>query len=445
MSRRHRPNHRLAPALVAALVALAAAPPPTCAGPRPAPPNLPQEGSPPASAPSGADEEPVLGAPSGFDLGPADEAWVSVRADTRIREEPDAAATALALVDTDTELEVLARKGPWVQVRYGSIRGWVDTSGRDSLPTLSTRPAAVTADPQRLEWARELLADTGEATLGPFQLLTDVSDGALLRRMAEVAVAVEPAYRERYGLEPLPSAGEAVVLFARQEDFDVYSRREGNLDDLEAHGHAGNGVAALAVAERSREEILALLIHELTHLVNRRALGKELPAWLEEGLAEDLSYSRITPSGRLAPGALAGWVRLRGMVGPGARGGLTTLQRLEISGAHAALFQLLEGWSAPLRAPLEVLVDMPWSEVVSPPERRALLYPLSAFFLRFLLDGGDPRYREALQAYLAALAAGGQGDAGALQRRLQAPWPQLEGELHTWLEALRAAALPVEG
>lgn len=410
---------RLPPGLTFALGALLA--PALAAGPQPAP-------SPPAP-----EEEPVLGTPSGFAA--AEEERLEVAAGLRLRERPDLQAPILVRVDAASELPVLERRGKWVRLRYGVYRGWARLDGEEGpLTAARAGSAGQGTDPARLARARALLAAGREISLGPYRLLTDLDDARLLARLDVLAGSVRQVYRERLGLEPPPPAGEVVVLFGREADYRRFSAGEETLEGLEAHGHAGGGMAALAAEDKEPEALAALLVHELVHLENRRAFPGELPPWLEEGLAEDLAYSRLDAGGRLQPGTLGGHAIQR-------RDRLGNLEQMELAGARAALSRLLQGWDDRRRRPLEELLSLSWYELVEP-SVRPILYPQSAFFVRFLLDGGDPGLAAGFRAYLAQVAAGGPAGGATLAAHLERSWREVEAAYLAWLRRQASQHLP---
>jgi len=403
-----------------------------------------------------AAEEPILGAPAALDQATFEEERIPVSQDRRLYREPDLGSPVVGVVAATTELPVVSRRGAWIEVRYGATRGWLLAAPEagEGDPSLFA-PKAVAADPERLARARQILGlspgalrtagsegergGTEESTerstegtrLGPYLLLTDVEDGKLLRELGRVAVGVEEAWQQRTGLRPLASAGEAVVLFARREDYERYSRSEGRIADLGSWGHSGSGIVALSTGGRDPEETRQLLIHELVHLIQRRALGADTPAWVEEGLAEDLAMSRVSGDGHLELGTLWGR-RLRTTERPAASPTESAVQRTTLSGPRASPRRLVESWGNPERPPLATLVDL-LPEELAAPEHRNLLYPLSAFFVRYLLDGEGSA--PAFRSWLATLAQGDPGNGEALREALGASWKELEEGLYSWLRA----------
>jgi hypothetical protein len=246
--------------------------------------------------------------------------------------------------------------------------------------------------------------------------------------MDRLAGAVDAAYRERFGVVPVGEAAEAVVLFADAADYERFKRSEQEISHLPAAGHTSLGLVAIGVGERHSESAGAVLVHEIVHLLNRRALGPALPPWLDEGIADALAISRLGPDGALDPRRVGGTARsTRG------EGGRT----LHVEGGWASVAQLRRSLAgAPLdRLPRLLAAD--WRAFVAVPERETR-YAESALFVRFLLDAGDPRLEEGFRAYLQGVAAGGDAGAEALRSALGIEWPELAVRFRVWLEALAA-------
>ncbi len=397
-------------------------------------------GQPPAPPPPDEDEV-ILGAPAAIEPAAEPVETIRVEAHSPLRQLPDPRAPVLDMVDAGVELPLVERRGAWARVRYGMVTGWVRTEGPEAEPVAeSLAPAspallARPADPGRLARAVEILGLAGEpARLGPWPLYTDVGKDRVLARLAAVAEQLAAAYRQRYGLAPGPDPGEAVVLFAREAAYRTYEEQEGALSGLAVAGHAGRGIAALFVERRGFEELAGLLVHELVHLLNRRALGPSLPSWLEEGLAEDLAFSEVDRSGRLKLGTLRGLATLSERRERGLDGRLRTVFTLQVTGARSALKTLLDGRAQGKAPDLRTLVDLPAHQFLAS-ERRLLHYTLSAMLVRYLLAGDDGRLAQAFRAFLAARAAGGPDDGRALLAALGTTWPDLEGGFARWLDA----------
>ncbi|MGD2114001.1 MAG: hypothetical protein PVG07_03045 [Acidobacteriota bacterium] len=414
------------------------------------------------------DPPQILGAPAALDGAAFDEPRIAVPAGTPLRERPDPRAPILMVIGADSELPELERRGGWVRVRFVDTRGWLvdpalgPRSGEgpdgDGLGYGRLAYGPVEPDPELLARARSLLGAGGAGyPLGPWTLYTDVDDPRLLASLDRLARSVVTVYPERFGLDPgldpgrdsardpepetreAPEAREAVVLFAREEAHRDFLGEGSALAALGAEGYAGAGLVTLARGDRSEEAVRSLLVHELVHLLDRRALGPRTPPWLEEGLAHSMASSRITPSGRLVPEALGGGTRVidRRLAGPDGEIRIT----VETTGGRAGLDRAVDALDRDALVPLERLVHLPWSRMVDP-DGRQLRYAQSALFVRFLLDGDRGRWRLGFRSYLAAVADGDPGAPDALLEALGTDWATLERELGTWLRAQRLQRSP---
>jgi hypothetical protein len=301
-----------------------------------------------------------------------------------------------------------------------------DASEAGGVEGASVVPAANGERADDLNIPDELAA----VSLGPFTAASDVVDRRLLARLGEVASALPAAYAHRFGLQPAPAG--RVLLFRREASFRDWLASRGAPSDSGLEGLAESGAAALYVGDRRAEEVAGLLVHELTHLLTRSAAGRLLPAWLEEGLAEDLAMSRLDASGRPQPGTLrvTRTQRPLGGVGPGA----TVVERT-VEGPAAALARLVSIPGA--RVPLAALLDANHEELVAPAGRRDR-YATAAFLVRFLLaprEGRAERFRD----FLATVAAGGEAGSVALGEALGEPLPEVERAFAEWLRRTAAS------
>jgi hypothetical protein len=346
-----------------------------------------------------------------------------VPAGTPVLEEPDARSRRLAVVDEDADLPVLETRGAWLLVRYGGYKGWVRLSGASGPEGLSRAESA------RLARAQHLLPHASETRLGPLPLLTDVTDGALVARLAAIAENVPSAYTARYGLDAPWAGTERVILFAREEDYAAFAKEEPSLAGLKTAGNAGKSVAALVAGGRDADEAGALLVHELVHLLNARAFVGELPPWLEEGLAEELSYSVIGADGRLDPGTLR-VRRSRSMGESLTPAGRMHWVRYDLYGPRALAGRLADAARKGLLLPLRRLVALDWYTFTET-SGRTTTYPESALLLRWLLE--DKAQAPRVRRFLATAAAGGPASASALSFELGLDMNALDGGFRTWL------------
>lgn len=394
------------------------------------------------------------GSPSIYGVGGA-QTRVAVDEGVRLRTAPDTGASHLSVVDAPTELPVLERRGPWVRITYSGRSGWVRLSADGAahpdgtlLPVaeLPPSPDGVVPAPQGTGFAAgseeasradrraraERVLGPSETKLGPFDLLTDVEDPSLLARIEPLAGSVTAVFEQRFGVAvSAPRPGEAVLLFARESDYRSFAAQE---DDPWAEqglaGHSGGGLAVLFVGDRKAGEVASLLVHELTHLIAHRTLRAELPPWLDEGMAEDLGSSRIDPQGGIEPGTVSGGVTTRDTRQPIGEGRVRVERRTEISGGRAALLRLAQAADRGDLPSLEHLVSLSHEGFLTSPER-ALEYPLSGFFVRFLLDRRASA--EAFRGFLAQVAKGGPADADALAAALDIDWGRLQRAFEAWL------------
>lgn len=399
--------------------------------------------SPPAGSQPGGEPEPVLGAPAEIAPAARREPRLRVAAGTRLFAAPDPRSPQLAVVDVESELPVVERAAGWARVRYAGVRGWVEApggGGDGAVAQAAYRPPP--PDPARLERARALLGGAEERRLGPFRLLTDLRDERLLAALGRLAAGLPELYAARYGVDPGPPAEEAVVLFSREEDYVVFAGSAPAIAGLESNGLATQGIAALAAGGRPVIELRTLLVHELVHLLDRRAFGTALPPWLEEGMAEDLSYCRVDRAGGLLPGTLD--LSRSEMVerDTGSQGQPLMRRHVSVVGPRSLVDRLAEKAAEGRIWPLRALVAAPWADLVDP-EQRPITYPESAMFVRYLLDAGGPPgsipgqgpRAAALRELLTQLAARRPADASTLLARLGTTWDDLEPAFTAWLAA----------
>lgn len=353
-----------------------------------------------------------------------------VAAGEPLRTSPQSSAAVLATVATTAQVPVLSERDGWALVRSGETTGWVETHrlvrlgdpvgdepplGDATEPTLPL--AAAPADPVRLTRARAHLdlARTRTARLGPWTLLTDVEDAAVLAQLDRVARRVEETYRRRFGVTPVGEARETVVLFAQEASYRAFRRSEGAAHGERVAGHATAGLAALVLGERGGEATAESLVHELTHLLNRRAIGPALPPWLDEGLANDLALCRVAADGQLELGTLSSRRRPAG-------GNEVTIEGGEALAlvARRRLGRLV---------PLEDLLHLGPAEFLAPAASE-LHYAESALFVRYLLQGV---HREPFLAFLRAVSEGALIDPEAFRVHLGPSWHQLQASFETWL------------
>jgi hypothetical protein len=373
-----------------------------------------------------------LGSDAGIptDLEPEGVERVIVKPGFALRSEPRYAAPPVAALRNVGILKVVERAPGWVRVVYGEATGWVpDPKWSGSEPPLGSDPDPVLPltgrppDPERLALARGRLAapETG-GRLGPYLVYTDVRDPGRLAFLDRLAGGLEAIYRARYGLAPVGEPAEVVVLFAREADYRSFLDEDAELAGLPATGHAALGIVALWDAGRPEVEVGATLVHELAHLLTRRAIGPALPSWIDEGIADDLSQSGIDPSGRLIPGTLGGVTIRAG-------------QRIEMHGARAALQNLIQAVDTGTLRPLPELLGLEWREFVR--QRGEQNYAQASFFIRYLLQGEQGTLAAGFRSFLAEVAGGRAPEPERLREKLGRSWPELEAGFRLWLLSQR--------
>jgi hypothetical protein len=391
----------------------------------------------------GAAQEAPLGKPSAFDLAPASER-VLARAGSRLYSEPDPRAATVAILDVDTELEVIERDKEWARVRHDGRLCWfapegtaaahfrpapLDRDGATAGATLVLDLLTAVPDPaaDRLAAALgHLDAISAAGRLGPFPLYTDAIDPRRIRRLQGVGDQLPAAYAERYGLAPEAAPAGAVVLYSRARDYQAFVGETQEIADLAARGHALYGIAALYAGRDATDEVMTILVHEMVHLLNRAVFHRPLPAWLEEGLANDLAWSEVGRDGRLELGSWGGSTRL---TRPNSRDGTIVVEQ---SGAQASHRKLLEWWRQGDLAPLPELFDMSWVRFVEP-QRRPVHYAQSAMLIRFLLDGENGMRAASFRDFLGEAASGSEPSPTLLESHLGRTTAELERDFGLWL------------
>lgn len=389
------------------------------------------------------EEEEILGAAAAFSLVEEERERVWVAGGTPIFDEPSEGASRLEIVMALSEIDVLERSGDWCRVQYGGRSGWVNPElelhlqGIRVVEMPSTLPVETPTleshDPER---RRELaLAALGlegpNGSLGPWALMTDVVDSRLIGYLDAIAGGLTTSYASRFGLEPAPPSTQSVAVFSTEEGYRPFESEATHLAGFGARGHAGGKLAALFIEDHRMEDAASLLIHELTHLMNRTALGPSPPPWIEEGLANDLAYSRIGRAGDLRLGTVNGE---RVAIGT-RRSGMT----IQYSGGVAALAELVRTRARRRGTKLSELVQLDQASFLDDP-RRSQHYIEAAFLVRFLLEADKGRHAESFRSYLRLLADPDQKLPADLASFLGTEWPRLERDFDGWLR-IEAVAL----
>ena len=359
------------------------------------PPSPPADAAPPAKAP-----------PSGV-------LHVRVSAGTPAYRKSSADGPPFVTLGELAALPVLEKRDGWYRVRLPSEDGWVyleDGPSRE-FRVASHRPGpqpSATPDPARLADARSLMGGgTRDGSCGPYRLLTDVADSVLLDACARLGTQLDRVYAARFGVTPQGSPGEVILLFRDSAPLRAFAQQDGEVVlGYAAHARASRGYVAVAVGDRPRDRVMATLGHELTHLVNRRALGANLPRWLSEGLADGLGDT-VT---------------------------LTEIEALRgTRGAEVEARRLRDGYDGGRAGSLARLVALEAGDFDR--GATALDYEQSALFVRFLLldDGPDRDLDDGFRSFLEHVAAGGDASPEVLRQHLGEGWDVLDGRLESWV------------
>jgi hypothetical protein len=360
--------------------------------------------------------------------------WAWADAGSRLLREPDFDSGLIAFVEVRTQVTVLERREDWLRVRYGSLTGWLSTV--DAAASRTTVGAGSGSAPY-VERARETFELRPEPeSLGGFALYTNVTDEKILKALHRASRQLPSAYSRRYGFTAEPLVRETILLFADEADYRAFSQEDIEKTGPDLRGHATPEVAVLYVGDQSPKDVAAVLIHELTHLLNRRVFPTSIPPWLEEGLANDLAFCRIDSRGRARLGSLGG----RGVVVEQSvydSGGFIRINRkVNLTGAVASLRIVQERWRRDGALPLALLTDFFWREFTEAQDRD-LRYSASAFFVRYLLDSNDPELAAGFRSFLRSVAAGDPSGPEQLARFLDHSLSELDTGFATWIAAQR--------
>jgi len=348
----------------------------------------------------------------------ADTVWIA--AGDAVRRAPEASAPVVGRPEAFVQVEVLERRGDWARVESPVGAGWVDAPEVGAAYPMGSgvvppRPLAGAPAPRdQLLIARELMGVEGaRGSLGPYPLYTDVEPAGRLATLDRLAAQIEPAYRRRYGATPEGEAREAVLVFADRETYRLFQSREARIRGIPAGGYARHGMLALWVGDRQPHDLAATLIHEVTHLLNRRAVGPALPPWLDEGMAYDLGASRVGPAGDLEPGKL---------------GGATVQQpgKVDYFGAIAGLRNLNASFARDEPPRVEALVALDWDRFVRDEGRRDLNYAHAGYFIRYLVEGEDGALAPGFRRFLDRVAGGAAPSGEMLRQELGRSWEELD-------------------
>lgn len=392
----------------------------------------------PPTPPPVSDDDPAdpVGPPIMLPATPVGETmWLL--AGSVLRRSPDPQAEVIENITSVSRVIRLEQRDRWYRVFLRGREGWVYLENYATAgPPYGNAPEAPGPLPGRAPDPRELAAARGNlgaperlTTFGPYTVYTDSRDDRLLAHLDNLARQLESVYVERYDRQPTGTAKTVVVLFERHEDYRNLRDQLEQLAGLPASGHHSRGLIALYVGDRTALGIGSTLIHELVHALNRRSLGPALPPWLDEGLADDLAAAKVDGEGRLVANALNGRVQpIDGQV--------------TISGALGSLVNLRRAQRQRRMPPLRRLMTLDWEGFVRSDDI-SLHYDMSAFWIRFLMQGQNGRHHLAFRAFLDAVAAGEPISEETLLQHLGSDLSLLEAGFRTWLEYLaQQAQLP---
>ena len=343
--------------------------------------------------------------------------------DSTFHAEPDATSPILFETGAVTNVKVLETQGDWHLVLYRGRPGWVELGQVDApgAPPFGSEPTppgplpARTPDPDQVTSAREYLSGTTrEHRIGPYTLFTDSGDDELVRSLDGLASQIESVYVSRYERPVVGEPDGVVILYSSEAGYRAYQLERDDGGNPVSIGHTGSGVVTLYVGEQSLQQVGAVLVHELVHLLNRRGLGPVLPAWLEEGTADDLAHSAVE-AGRIDPTRIGGEIVQDGdlLSAYGGWASISIVRRARSSGRAPEPSQL-------------IAMDR---DEFNDPEKSSLHYGASALLVRYLLETEElaPGFRE----YLTSVAAGGEVDGSSparpARRLSRAPRRRLRG------------------
>lgn len=222
--------------------------------------------------------------------------------------------------------------------------------------------------------------DVYEIATRHYAFVTDL-DRATADRIADHMDLVHDEYARRFRSFGVRDAAPLKVwVFQNRDDYLVHLRESG----INGMGSGGmffvtsedSGLASFAEG-RPLEDVLTTLRHEGLHQFAYQRLSKDLPQWINEGMAEYFGYALETERGLLP-----------GIADPGA------VVRLRAARDAGELFPLSE---------LLFIDNATWNAMVRDgDERAALLYDQSWSVVHFLVNGEGGRYERLLGRYLHA-------------------------------------------
>ena len=203
----------------------------------------------------------------------------------------DVGSPVLTRTEYLVPLDLLDRRGDWFRVRFGArmsgqYKGWVFLENyreptREELwaPAPLSPLASVTASEEIVALARASMADGGRAAeCGPYRLLSDV--GLLEGLCAATAARAEETFALRYGVVPIGPPGEVIFVFGSTVGYETFRDAVAPTANERAHAFPARGYMAFAARGMSGADLEHTLLHELGHLISRRAWARLCrPGW----------------------------------------------------------------------------------------------------------------------------------------------------------------------
>lgn len=338
--------------------------------------------------------------------------WRWIRPGNQVRARASEDAETIARLPALAHVPVLDQDGAWFQVVYQGRQGWVDSAWQPPYSRRKARRGILrqhaepvrTPDLARRARARKQLGlKKSKRKLGPYELFTDVQDETLLAFLDQAAGMAEDAYYARFGRLPSGDPLRSAVIFAREADYRIYAETA-DLPLDRSTGHAGGGVLAFYAEGKDRGELAATLVHEITHLLNDRALAWSLPPWLEEGLATDLGSLWVEPD-------------------TAASGGASSYRITGIDSRLLYLDKLAQEGKLPFVTKLLTLDREGFYQENGP----SASYALGAAFIRFMLES---EHADGFRAFLKKIA---DGMGANLLKQLDIEPVALERAFRQWL------------
>lgn len=327
---------------------------------------------------------------------------------TVLRAEPAAASAEVGRLRELADVPLFGRSGEWLRVQLRGRVGWVDPA----TPVFEARTRGrLTFDDRYLaQPPADLLGDVKKRlglrrpnrSLGPYALYSDVEDERVIARLDGVAGRLHAAYGARYGLGVLErSSRPVIVLFADEVDYRAVSSTVSSRPTHRS-GFAIGGLAVFYVGDRPWPALVSTFVHELTHTLNRQAIGSGLPLWLEEGLAGDLGAVWVEDPDAPVPGLIAA------------------------AGEKSRWWpqRILQVWAtASVDSSCEALTALEPAGFYDSTGRNQAH---SQLFVRCLLDGGNGELAEGFRGFLDEVATGGRATPQRLLDHLGSTWPEIE-------------------